>query len=84
MLWAAILYAIVGTWLVNRIGRPLIGLNYQQQQYEADLRFSLVRLRENAEGIALYGGEKPSSTPSWRGSPTSSPTGGGSCGGRSF
>ncbi len=59
MLWAAILYAIVGTWLVNRIGRPLIGLNYQQQQYEADLRFSLVRLRENAEGIALYGGEKP-------------------------
>jgi vitamin B12/bleomycin/antimicrobial peptide transport system ATP-binding/permease protein len=59
MLWAAILYAILGTWLTNRIGRPLITLNYQQQQYEADLRFSLVRLRENAEGIALYGGEKP-------------------------
>ncbi len=59
MLWAAILYAILGTWLANRIGRPLIALNYQQQQYEADLRFSLVRLRENAESIALYGGEKP-------------------------
>ncbi len=58
MLWAAVLYAILGTWLTNRIGRPLIALNYKQQQYEADLRFSLVRLRENAEGIALYGGEK--------------------------
>ncbi len=58
MLWAAILYAIIGTWVTNRIGLPLVSLNYKQQQYEADLRFSLVRLRENAEGIALYGGEQ--------------------------
>ncbi|MGA7326294.1 MAG: ABC transporter ATP-binding protein/permease [Rhodomicrobium sp.] len=58
MLWAALIYAIVGTWLANVIGRPLISLNFQQQQYEANLRFALVRLRENAEGIALYGGEK--------------------------
>ncbi|MGO8952788.1 MAG: ABC transporter ATP-binding protein/permease [Rhodomicrobium sp.] len=58
MLWAAILYSILGTWLTNRIGMPLISLNYQQQQYEANLRFALVRLRENAEGIALYGGEE--------------------------
>jgi vitamin B12/bleomycin/antimicrobial peptide transport system ATP-binding/permease protein len=57
MLWAAILYAIVGTWLTNRLGRPLISLNFKQQQYEADLRFALVRLRENSEGVALYGGE---------------------------
>jgi vitamin B12/bleomycin/antimicrobial peptide transport system ATP-binding/permease protein len=57
MLWAAILYAIVGTWLTNRLGWPLISLNYKQQQYEANLRFALVRLRENSEGIALYGGE---------------------------
>ncbi len=57
MLWAAILYSILGTWLTNYIGRPLILLNYQQQQYEANLRFALVRMRENAEGIALYGGE---------------------------
>jgi vitamin B12/bleomycin/antimicrobial peptide transport system ATP-binding/permease protein len=57
MLWAAILYAIVGTWLTNRLGRPLIGLNFKQQQYEANLRFALVRLRENSEGVALYGGE---------------------------
>ncbi len=58
MLWAAIIYSILGTWLTNRIGRPLIRLNYRQQQYEANLRFALVRLRENAEGIALYGGEE--------------------------
>ena len=57
MLWAALLYAIGGTWLTHRIGRPLIGLNFQQQQLEADFRFSLVRLRENAEGVALYRGE---------------------------
>src|SRR5215469_1287289 len=57
MLWAAILYAIAGTWLTNHIGKPLIALNYQQQKFEANLRFSLVRLRENAEGIALYRGE---------------------------
>lgn len=58
MLWAAIVYSILGTWLTNRIGRPLIALNYQQQQYEANFRFALVRLRENAEGIALFGGEE--------------------------
>jgi putative ATP-binding cassette transporter len=57
MLWAALLYAIVGTWLMNRIGRPLIRLNFMQQRYEANFRYSLVRLRENAEGVALYGGE---------------------------
>lgn len=58
MLWAAVLYALVGSWLAHRIGRPLIPLNYQQQQYEANLRFALVRVRENAEQIALYRGER--------------------------
>jgi vitamin B12/bleomycin/antimicrobial peptide transport system ATP-binding/permease protein len=57
MVWAAVLYAIAGTWLTHRIGRPLIRLNYDQQRYEADFRFGLVRLRENTEGIALYKGE---------------------------
>ena len=57
MLWIALIYAAFGTWLIQRIGRPLIGLNFQQQRYEADFRFSLVRLRENAESVALYGGE---------------------------
>ncbi|HWM41608.1 MAG TPA: ABC transporter ATP-binding protein/permease [Burkholderiales bacterium] len=58
MVWAALLYAIVGTWLTHKIGKPLIGLEFERQRYEADYRFALVRLRENAEGVALYRGEK--------------------------
>jgi putative ATP-binding cassette transporter len=58
MVWVAILYAIVGSVLTHVIGRPLIGLNFQQQRVEADLRFGLIRLRENAEGVALYSGER--------------------------
>jgi putative ATP-binding cassette transporter len=57
MVWAALAYAIVGTWLTNRIGRPLVRLNFDQQRYEADFRFGLVRFRENSEGVALYRGE---------------------------
>jgi putative ATP-binding cassette transporter len=57
MVWAALLYAVVGTWLTNLIGRPLVRLNFDQQRYEADFRFGLVRFRENAEGVALYKGE---------------------------
>jgi len=53
----AFLYAVVGTWLTRWIGRPLSRLLFDQQRYEADFRFSLVRLRENAESVALYGGE---------------------------
>ena len=58
MVWAALLYAIAGTWLTHKIGKPLIGLQFEKQRYEADYRFSLVRLRENSEGVALYRGEK--------------------------
>jgi putative ATP-binding cassette transporter len=58
MVWAALLYAIVGTWLTHRIGKPLIGLNFNQQRFEADFRFSLVRFRENSESVALYRGEE--------------------------
>ena len=57
MVWAAVLYAIAGSWLTHMIGRPLIRLNFDQQRFEADYRFSLVRLRENSEGVALYRGE---------------------------
>jgi putative ATP-binding cassette transporter len=57
MVWVALVYAIAGTWLAHRLGRPLIGLNYNQQRYEADFRYGLVRLRENAEGVAFYRGE---------------------------
>jgi putative ATP-binding cassette transporter len=57
MVIAAIIYALGGTWLTQRIGHPLVGLMFNQQRYEADFRFSLVRLRENAESVAFYGGE---------------------------
>lgn len=52
-----ILYAVGGTALSVRIGKSLIPLNFQQEALEANLRFALVRVRENAESIALYGGE---------------------------
>jgi putative ATP-binding cassette transporter len=57
MVWVALVYATVGTWLTHVIGRKLIGLDFNQQRYEADFRFALVRLRENSEGVALYRGE---------------------------
>ena len=57
MVWVALAYAMLGTWLTHRIGIRLIGLNFDQQRFEADFRFSLVRFRENAEGVALYSGE---------------------------
>jgi putative ATP-binding cassette transporter len=57
MVWVALVYALLGTWLAHLIGRPLIALNFSQQRLEADFRYALVRLRENTEGIALYGGE---------------------------
>lgn len=58
MLWAAMLYAGIGSLLAHVIGRPLIRLNNRQQGVEADFRFNLVRLREEAEGITLYGAEE--------------------------
>ncbi|MDE2227697.1 MAG: ABC transporter ATP-binding protein/permease [Alphaproteobacteria bacterium] len=57
--WAALLYAAFGTWFAVKIGYPLVPLNFAQQRFEADFRYSLVRLRENAESVALYGGEPP-------------------------
>jgi putative ATP-binding cassette transporter len=57
MVWAAILYAIAGTWFTHWIGRPLVRLNFDKQRCEADFRFGLVRFRENTEGVALYRGE---------------------------
>jgi putative ATP-binding cassette transporter len=56
MLWAAIAYAIIGSFVTNKVGRPLVSINYQLQRVEADFRFGLIRLRENAEQIALYDG----------------------------
>jgi putative ATP-binding cassette transporter len=57
LVWTALIYAVLGTWITHLIGRPLIKLNFDQQRYEADFRFSLVRLRENAEEVTLLAGE---------------------------
>ncbi len=59
MFWFSLIYSVAGTYLANLVGRKLIALNFDQQRYEADFRFSMMRLRENSESIAFYGGEEP-------------------------
>ena len=54
---ALIIYAIGGTTLIIFIGRKLVKLNYQQLKLEADFRYGLVHIRDNAESIAFYKGE---------------------------
>lgn len=58
LLWGALIYTAIATWLTHLIGRPLIGLNFAQQRYEADFRFSLARLREYGEQVALLEGDR--------------------------
>ena len=57
LVWVAILYAVVGTSIAHLIGRPLVDLDIEQQRREADFRAGLLRVRENAEQIALLNGE---------------------------
>ena len=58
MVWVALGYAVIGTALIHFVGKPLINLNFRQQRFEADFRYGLVRVREHAESIALYQGER--------------------------
>src|SRR5262249_36867021 len=57
LLWAALIHALIGAVLTHRIGWPLIPLHFQQQRFDADFRFNLVRPRENPEQIAVLHGE---------------------------
>lgn len=57
LVWTALLYSIIGTWLTHKVGKKLVSLNFVQQKYEADFRFSMMRLRENSESVAFYDGE---------------------------
>ena len=57
MVWVAILYAAVGSVATHLVGRRLIGINFDLQRADADFRFRMIRIRENAESVALYGGE---------------------------
>lgn len=53
MVWVALIYSALGTWVTHVAGKKLVGLNFVQQRYEADFRFSMMRMRENAESIAF-------------------------------
>ncbi|QCP51212.1 ABC transporter ATP-binding protein/permease [Trinickia violacea] len=57
MVWVAALYALGGSYVIYKLGHPLVSITYQQQKVEADFRFGLIRVRENAEQIAFYDGE---------------------------
>ncbi|HLL26985.1 MAG TPA: ABC transporter ATP-binding protein/permease [Xanthobacteraceae bacterium] len=57
LVWVALLYAVIGTWITHLIGNVLAALNFNQQRFEADFRYHLVRIRENGEQIALLTGE---------------------------
>lgn len=57
LVWVCAGYAILGTWITHLIGRPLIPLNFEQERVEANYRFSLARLREYTEQVALLSGE---------------------------
>jgi vitamin B12/bleomycin/antimicrobial peptide transport system ATP-binding/permease protein len=57
MVWVAILYAALGSIATHFVGRKLIGINYDLQRADAEFRFRMIRIRENAESVALYGGE---------------------------
>ncbi|MFR4384043.1 MAG: ABC transporter ATP-binding protein/permease [Phascolarctobacterium sp.] len=58
LFWAALIYSIIGTYITHLVGRKLVQLNFVQQRYEADFRFSMIRLRESAESVAFYRGEQ--------------------------
>ncbi len=57
MFWFSFVYSGIGTVCAHLVGRKLIGLNFEQQRFEADFRFNMMRVRENSESIAFYGGE---------------------------
>ncbi|GAA4329596.1 ABC transporter ATP-binding protein/permease [Variovorax defluvii] len=58
MVWAAVLYCAVGSAIAHWIGKPQVGLNFQQQMLEANFRHHLIRVREYSEAIALDTGER--------------------------
>ncbi len=58
LFWVALAYAAIGTLITHLIGRSLVGIYFERQKVEADFRFSLARLREYSEQVALLAGEK--------------------------
>jgi len=58
LVWVAIVYSSIGTYLTFKIGRPLVPLNFEQQRREASFRFAAIDLRSHSENVALYHGEQ--------------------------
>jgi len=57
MMWVAVAYALLGSYATYLIGRPLVSISFELERRNADFRYRMVRIRENAESIALYRGE---------------------------
>ena len=58
MVWCALIYAGIGSLVAFAVGQPLVRLNAERSQKEAELRFALVRLTENAESVGFLHGER--------------------------
>jgi putative ATP-binding cassette transporter len=58
MMWVAIGYALLSTWLTHRVGRSLVAINFDKLRFEADFRYGLVRFRDHVEAVALARGEE--------------------------
>lgn len=58
LVWTALAYSVVGTWITHVVGHKLVALNFVQQKLEADFRYAMVRLRETAESVAFYEGAR--------------------------
>jgi vitamin B12/bleomycin/antimicrobial peptide transport system ATP-binding/permease protein len=58
MMWVALVYALIGSLATYFVGRPLVRVNFMLERYNADFRYRMIRIRENAESIALYRGER--------------------------
>lgn len=56
LVWTALAYSLLGTWITHKVGHYLVGLNFVQQRMEADFRYAMMRLRETAESVAFYDG----------------------------
>src|SRR5581483_8691475 len=57
MMWVAVVYALFGSLATYLIGKPLVRVAFMLERYNADFRYRMTRIRENAESIALYHGE---------------------------
>jgi putative ATP-binding cassette transporter len=58
LVWVSLLYAGAGTFFTFKLGRPLVGLNFEQQRREATFRYAAIDVRTHSENVALYRGEE--------------------------